>query len=112
MEWWKNGILGMKSGKYLNFNLGFSPCILKKSHSAKPIIPTFHYSNTPWHLMTAEPTVCDPCNPRVFQVRVSSPVRRRTGVLRYLYPEEVIVPKNMLMRMQPSTELRMRTTSE
>jgi len=33
------------------------PCQLYKnrSHSAKPIIPTFQYSNTPWHLFTAKP---------------------------------------------------------
>jgi hypothetical protein len=30
-------------------------CHLKKirSHSAKLSIPTFHYSTTPWHLITA-----------------------------------------------------------
>jgi hypothetical protein len=72
MEWWKNGILGMKSGKYLIFNLGFLPCILKKSHSSRPIIPIFHYSNTPWHLITAEPPVSDPCNAVVFQVRMKN----------------------------------------
>ncbi|MBT8364223.1 MAG: hypothetical protein KJP23_05910, partial [Deltaproteobacteria bacterium] len=30
-----------------------------RSHSAKPNIPTFQYSNTPWHPITAEPVISD-----------------------------------------------------
>jgi len=30
-----------------------------RSHSAKPSIPIFHYSNTPWHLILAEPLFSD-----------------------------------------------------
>jgi hypothetical protein len=30
-----------------------------RSHSAKLIIPTLQYSNTPWHLFAAKPIICD-----------------------------------------------------
>jgi hypothetical protein len=29
----------------------------KRSHPSEPIIPTFQYSNTPWHRITAIPPV-------------------------------------------------------
>jgi hypothetical protein len=35
------------------------PAIKNRSHSTKPIIPTFQYSNTPGHLFAAKPIICD-----------------------------------------------------
>jgi hypothetical protein len=46
MEGWKNGIMGIKS--------------LYRSFSAKPGIPAFHYSGTPYHLVIAKPVISIP----------------------------------------------------
>jgi len=53
MEWWKDGILGMKSGWCPDFNFWWGPFNKSRSHSAKPSIalklhcvpsiPLFHY---------------------------------------------------------------------
>ena len=58
LEWWKNGILGIKSGWCPDFYFWtVAPHVKNRSHSAKPSIPTFHYSNTPRHSITAIPPV-------------------------------------------------------
>ena len=36
-----------------------SPLSKIRSHSAKPSIPTFQYSSTPWHSTVAEPVISD-----------------------------------------------------
>jgi hypothetical protein len=46
MEWWKDGILGMKSGWYLVFTSDACRMYINRPHSAKPSIPTFQYSRT------------------------------------------------------------------
>jgi len=43
MEWWNNGMLGLKTGPP-QINLCFTWCIEKKFHPSQPIIPT---SNIP-----------------------------------------------------------------
>jgi hypothetical protein len=65
MEEWNGGKMNSEySGSKADDGLilFYDPCRLYKnrSHSAKPIIPTFQYSNTPWHLFEAKPIICDP----------------------------------------------------
>jgi hypothetical protein len=57
MEWWKDGILGMEADDALI--LIFDQIHLNKIrfYSAKPIIPTFHYSSIPWSWIRAIPPV-------------------------------------------------------
>jgi hypothetical protein len=59
MEWWNNGIMGLKKRIVSNFKAMIGEVYLKRSYSAKPIIPIFQYSITPWHSITAEPVISD-----------------------------------------------------
>jgi len=59
MEWWINGILGMKSGGVLILISAAGKLSKNRSHSAKPSIPTFHYSSIPWHPIIAKPVISD-----------------------------------------------------
>jgi len=59
MEWWNNGILGIKSG--LGLILLSESCHSDKNkfHSAKPNIPSFQCSIIPRHMNTAQSIFSD-----------------------------------------------------
>jgi hypothetical protein len=59
MEWWKDGILGMKSGWYLVFTSDACRMYINRPHSAKPSIPVFQHSNIPGHSIMAKPVISD-----------------------------------------------------
>jgi hypothetical protein len=59
MEWWNNGILGIKFGKYLDLNPCFANCIVIRPHPSEPIVPTFLSSIIPRYLSTAQPVYSD-----------------------------------------------------
>ncbi|MGD2037336.1 MAG: hypothetical protein PVH28_05585 [Desulfobacterales bacterium] len=57
MEYWKNGILGIKAGDVLI--LIADQCHQDKNgaHSTERNIPTFHYSGKPWYSIPAKPMI-------------------------------------------------------
>ena len=67
MEWWKNGILGLKNGKYLGFLYTTRAIYLKID--LIPLNPLFQYSakaslraqysSTPRETLTAKPVISD-----------------------------------------------------
>jgi len=59
MEWWGNGIFGMKSGWSPHFNFRWWLFMITRSHTVKPGIPTFHHSSAPWHWITAKPVISE-----------------------------------------------------
>jgi hypothetical protein len=54
MEWWKYGILGMKSGPPLADQFLINAISYKdRYHSTKPSIPAFHFSTIPAHWISS-----------------------------------------------------------
>jgi len=54
MEKWNIG--DQKRIKILFYIFDLSQPYKNRSHTIKPNIPTFHYSNTPWHSLTTLPS--------------------------------------------------------
>jgi hypothetical protein len=52
MEWWNNGIMGMKTDDVLILFSDQCRRFKNRYHTAKRSIPAFHYSNTPWRFIT------------------------------------------------------------